>query len=87
MRYEEAYKSRFHGVYSTLAGWCNQPAIFNKFSYREYCMCKGMGNKYSIYKRDFERYINDGNSKGAAWRYMEEFESEAKEIAKQYYDN
>ena len=86
MRYETAYSSRFHGVYSTLAGWCNQPSIFNKFTYREYCMCKGMGAKYSTYKRDFESYLLDGGKKGAAWRYMESFESEAKEIADRYYD-
>lgn len=72
MRYEKCYDSPYHGVYSTLAGWCNQPHIFKKFSYELYCKCKGMSNAYSEYKRDTERYLADGGKKGSAWRYMEE---------------
>lgn len=87
MRYEACYSSTYHGMYSCLAGWCNQPNIFKKFTFREYCMCKGMGDKrYSIYKRDTESYLNDGLPKGASWRYMEEFENENKEIAATYFD-
>lgn len=87
MRYEKCYSSAYHGMYSCLAGWCNQPSIFKKFTFREYCMCKGMGDKrYSIYKRDTKSYLNDGWNKGSAWRYMEEFESANMELATAYFD-
>lgn len=86
MRYEKAYDCRFKGVYSSIAQYCNQPNIFKKFSYREFCRCKGMSSKYNIYKRDYKAYLRDNNKKGAAWRYMEEFEREAREIADKYYD-
>lgn len=87
MRYEKCYTSAYHGMYSCLAGWCNQPSIFKKFTFREYCICKGMGDRrYSIYKRDATSYLNDGWSKGAAWRYMEEFEQENSKIATEYFD-
>lgn len=87
MRYEKCYSSAYHGIYSCLAGWCNQPSIFKKFTFREYCMCKGMGDKrYSIYKRDTEAYLKDGWSKGSSWRYMEEFEQNNMELAATYFD-
>ncbi len=87
MRYEKCYVSPYHGIYSCLAGWCNQPNIFKKFTFREYCMCKGMGDKrYSIYKRDTASYLHDGWHKGAAWRYMEGFEQANKELAAAYFD-
>lgn len=87
MRYEKCYSSIYHGMYSCIARWCNQPSIFKKFTFREYCMCKGMGDKrYSIYKRDIASYLNDGWSKGSSWRYMEKFEQENREIAAVYFD-
>lgn len=86
MRYEKCYTSEFTGVYTTLSAWCNQPSIFKKFSYREYCQCKGMGNKYSHYKRDADKYLSDGNQKGAAWRYMEQLKDAFPDIAQEYFD-
>ncbi len=87
MRYEKCYFSPYRGVYSCLAGWCNQPSIFKKFTFREYCMCKEMGDqRYSRYKRDFDSYLKDGWRKGSAWRYMESFEEHCPEIARIYYD-
>lgn len=87
MRYEKCYTSEFAGVYSTLAGWCNQPSIFKKFSYRDYCRCKGMGDKnYAKYHRDYDKYINEVGAKGAAWKYMEQLEDKFPNIAKQYFD-
>ena len=87
MRYEKCYTSKFNGVYTTIAGWCNQPSIFHKFTYRDYCMCKGMGDKnYAKYKRDFDGYIRDIGTKGSAWRYMEELEDVYPDIAADYFD-
>lgn len=87
MRYEKCYTSDYAGVYSTMAGWCNQPSIFKKFSYRDYARCKGMGDKnYAKYHRDFDTYINKIGVKGAAWRYMEALEKQYPDIAVRYFD-
>ena len=87
MRYERCYTSKFAGVYTTLSGWCNQPSIFKKFSYRDYCKCKGMGDKnYAKYHRDFDKYLKEVKTKGAAWRYMEELEKKFPDIAEKYFD-
>ena len=86
MRFEKCYTSRWNGLYATIAAWTNQPNIFKKFTFREFCQCKGMGSRYSTYKRDSEKYIADGNAKGATWRYMEEFERECPDIANEYFD-
>lgn len=85
MRYSECYNSGYHGIYSTLAGWCNQPNIFKKFSYELYCKCKGMGKSYSKFKRDVDGYLKSGGQKGAAWRYMESFTKIAPDIAQKYF--
>lgn len=87
MRFEKCYTSKFNGVYSTIAAWCNQPSIFHKFTYRDYCRCKGMGDKnYIKYKRDFDGYMKDIGNKGSAWRYMESLEESYPDIAEQYFD-
>lgn len=87
MRYEKCYTSKFDGVYTTLAAWCNQPSIFHKFSYRDYCRCKGMGDKnYAKYKRDFDAFLNEVGKKGSAWRYMEQLEELYPNIAEMYFD-
>lgn len=85
MRYSECYNSSYHGIYSTLAGWCNQPNIFKKFSYELYCKCKGMGDAYSKYKRNVEEYLRIVGKKGAAWRYMESFKKNFPYIAEKYF--
>lgn len=87
MRFEKCYTSEFSGVYSTIAAWCNQPSIFHKFSYRDYCRCKGMGDKnYAKYKRDFDSYMREVGRKGVAWQYMENLEATYPEIAEEYFD-
>jgi hypothetical protein len=87
MRFEKCYTSEFSGVYSTISAWCNQPSIFHKFTYRDYCRCKGMGDKnYPKYKRDFDGYLRDVGKKGVAWQYMESLEMIYPEIAEKYFD-
>lgn len=86
MRYEKAYSSKYAGIYTSLAAWCNQPHIFTKFTFREFCVCCGMGSKYKKYKRDFASYLRDGGAKGRAWRDMEEFERLCPDVANRYFD-
>jgi hypothetical protein len=38
MRYENYINSEHKGIYINLARWCNQPAIFKKMSFREFCL-------------------------------------------------
>jgi hypothetical protein len=38
MRYEKYKESPFYGTYVNLASWCNQPDMFKKKSYREWCI-------------------------------------------------
>lgn len=38
MRYQAYKQSPFRGVYINLARWCNQPAIFSKKSFHEFCV-------------------------------------------------
>lgn len=64
MRYKAVYESRWRGMYSNLAAWCNQPSFFRKKTFRAFCEIRGK----------------------AARRYMEEFEQEYPEIAKEYFD-
>ncbi len=38
MRFETYKSSKYRGVYTQLARWCNQPAFFKKLSFKEYCL-------------------------------------------------
>lgn len=37
MRYKDYIHSPFQGIYVNLARWCNQPSLFKKLTYREFC--------------------------------------------------
>lgn len=72
MRHKNYEKSPYRGMYITLARWCNQPTFFKKESLREYV------------------YITDGigreDKNYAAKRYIEQFQNDCPDIAKEYYD-
>lgn len=38
MRYHDYVNSKYKGMYIQLARWCNQPSIFKKMSFREFCI-------------------------------------------------
>ena len=87
MRHENNANSPYIGMYTNLASWLNQPHLAKKMSFRQYSIERGM--KYEVYKQyknNYKQYIKDGYSKGASWRYAEEFEKIYPEIAKEYYD-
>lgn len=87
MRFEKAYESEFSSFYAAVAAWCNQPSIFNTFTFRLFCQCRGMRrNGYKLYKRDIETYLKEIGVKGSEWRAMEQVETLFPEIAEQYYD-
>lgn len=87
MRFEKVYDSEFASFYAAVAAWCNQPSIFNTFTFRLFCQCRGMRrNGYKLYKRDVERYLKDIGIKGSEWRAMEQVANLYPEIASIYFD-
>lgn len=87
MRFEKVYDSEFASFYAAVAAWCNQPSIFNTFTFRLFCQCRGMRrNGYNLYKRDVERYLKDIGIKGSEWRAMEQVANLYPEIASTYFD-
>jgi hypothetical protein len=87
MRFKDWKDSPYSGLYSAIASWGNQPSIFKKFTFRKFCIERGMNPKvYKQYKGKYDQYLADGYKKGACWRYMEQFEQDHPEIAAKYYD-
>lgn len=87
MRHENAYSSKYRGIYSNIAAWGNQPNLFFKFDFRSFCKYRGMPRRdYPVYKGDTDRYLRDGGRKLAAWRYMEDFEKENGDISSWWFD-
>lgn len=87
MRYKDYELSPYRGMYISIASWCNQPSLFRKMSFSEFCKNRGMSNEnYKIYKNRFNEYLADGHQKGSSWRYMEEFSQKYPNIAKMYFD-
>lgn len=63
-------KSKFSGIYTTVARWCNQPKFFKTLSFREFC--------------EADRYRC--KSLPASMRSLIAFEKEYPEIAKLFFD-
>ena len=79
--------SPIRGFYIALASWANQPAMYKSFTFREYCIKKGISAKvYSKYKDNPDQYLLDGYKKGATWRYLDELEAKYPDIAKKLFD-
>lgn len=72
MRHEQYKKSKFRSLYIQLARWCNQPWLFRKMSFREFC------------ERD-QKTIRTGRV-GAALKALKEFEEEFPLIAAMHFD-
>ena len=55
MRFNRYEESPYRGMYITLARWCNQPSMFKKKSFRDYCYnTKGIGASAKRYIDEFE---------------------------------
>jgi len=55
MRFNKYEESPYRGTYINLARWCNQPSIFKKKSYREFCEANGV-------RSSTMRYFNNLNN-------------------------
>jgi len=73
MRHEFYEKSKYRGIYVTLARWCNQPNFLKKKSFREYC------------EANQDYHINP-NTLCAALASMRAFEKDHPDIAGKYFD-
>ena len=60
-------------MYVSMAEWCNQPVLFWKMSFREYC-------------KEKQLRIKTIGKKCTALRALEKIETEYPEIAKKYFD-
>ena len=87
MRFKEYENSPFRGIYITLAAWCNQPKFFRKSSFSELCRKRGINRSvYEKYKDDYESYVEDGYTKQAPLRYLDEFTEMEPEIVNKYFN-
>ena len=66
-------ESRYRGIYVSLARWGNQPSIFKKMSFRQFCVANQALHKTT-------------GTFCSAYRTMIDFENEHPEIAKKYFD-
>ena len=73
MRYEAYKNSPYRSLYVTLARWCNQPHLFKKMSFRQFCQLNQQHHKTK-------------NTTCSAMSAMLDFERTHPEIAKKYFD-
>lgn len=78
MRYQDKNyspwkESPYRGLYVALARWCNQPSIFKKMSFRQFCEANQLRHKGK-------------ETLCSAMRAMTEFEREYPETARKYFD-
>lgn len=66
-------ESEFRSLYITMARWCNQPALYKKMSFRQFC------------EANQARHKTEGTL-CSAMRAMLEFEEKHPDIANQYFD-
>lgn len=72
MRYKEYENSPYRGTYINLSAWCNQPSLFRKMTYREFCVANQNRTKT--------------DKLCSQMRYMLEIEKVLPNISKKYFD-
>ena len=66
-------KSKYRGMYITMARWCNQPSFYKKMSFRQYCEAN-----QALHKTE--------GTLCASMLALENFENEYPEVAAEYFD-
>lgn len=59
MRFNRYEESPYRGMYINLARWCNQPNLFKKKSFREFCIANGKDSSCYKYMQQFETLNSD----------------------------
>jgi len=73
MRYEKYDDSEWRTLYVQIARWCNQPHIFKRMSFREFCLAN-------------QDYHKNKNTICSALLAMDNFEAIHPDIARKYFD-
>jgi len=73
MRYEAYKKSKYKGIYTQVARWCNQPQFFKKKSFREFCVAN-------------QEYHSNNETNCSAYQALIDFEEDNRDIANSYFD-
>lgn len=73
MRFSRYEESPYRGTYINLARWCNQPSMFKKKSYKEYC-------EFSDSISVKEKYTS------ACWQYYIKVANEMPDLAYEYFN-
>lgn len=63
MRFNRYEESPYRGIYITLARWCNQPSLFKKKSFREFCESNGDNSSSMRYLKEYELNHKDVSNK------------------------
>lgn len=66
-------KSKYRGMYITMARWCNQPSFYKKMSFRQYCEAN-------------QARVKTKNHICSSMRALLDFEEEYPEVASEYFD-
>ncbi len=77
MRYEKYNDSRYKSMYIQLARWCNQPNMFKKMTFREFCI---RNEEYH------QKTAKNPQNHCSCYQTMLDFERENPDIAKEYFD-
>jgi hypothetical protein len=94
MRFEKYKESRFRNMYTQLARWCNQPGLFKKMSFRQFCVRNEEYHQSIQYDHEGTYAIKlvfpDGfepkKNFCSCYQAMLDFEAEFPDIAKKYFD-
>ena len=91
MRFEDYEKSEFKDLYVQLARWCNQPGLFKKKSFRQFC-AMDEGIHQGLKNVDYDDIMSIPKDKlkyknyWKCFRVMLDFEKRFPEIAEKYFD-
>jgi len=77
MKYEDYNNSPYKAMYVNLARWCNQPALFRKNSFRQFCL---------INERCYLESVKQTNHHCSCYQAMLDFEEKFPDIAARYFD-
>ena len=72
MRYDAYKQSKYRGLYTQIARWCNQPQFYKKMSFREFCEAN-------------EKYHVNEQTHCSAYSVLIDFENTHPSIAKKYF--
>jgi len=73
MRYESYKNSEFQAMYIAIARWCNQPHVFDKMSFRQFCAYN-------------QEQIKSEGKECSSMRSVKDFELKYPSIAAEYFD-